>query len=238
MFVMDNRSAISLKDLDPVAAGKQRYVFRHPDYPGLLIKITRASYASSQTGNRGRWYKLPRRYLHHTVTLRELREQLAVRAAAPELSRHIQEIVGFVETDLGYGVVSRAVCGRDGNLAPSLRDIVLAGRFTDATRADLEEFYAWMLASPVVLGDVHIGNLVYGYEADRGDYFAVIDGIGDKNLIPFNSISQRLNRRSKLRRIARINRQIQIFASDAGQQWAAKKRRQLAHQTLRPAGPA
>jgi hypothetical protein len=84
----------------------------------------------------------------------------------------------------------------------------LQGRFNDEVRADLDAFFAWMLASPVVLGDVHIGNLVYGHDPGVGNFFVIVDGIGDKNVIPLNSLSPVLNRMSKRRRIRRIEAKI------------------------------
>jgi hypothetical protein len=199
---------LALKHLTPLPTGSQRYVFRHPLDPELIVKIPRESGGADARRAGGAWYKLPTRYRQFRSFMREMREQIAVRAAAPELPRHMQIIVGFAETDLGFGLVSRAVTGRDGELAPNLRDLLLQDRFTDEVRADLDAFFAWMLASPVVLGDVHIGNLVYGYEPAVGNYFVIVDGIGDKNVIPLNSLSPLLNRMSKRRRIRRIEAKI------------------------------
>lgn len=199
---------LALKHLTPLPTGSQRYVFRHPDDPGLIVKVPRDLAGPDAPRARGEWYKFPTRYRQFRSFMREVREQIAVRAVSPEAPRHMQSIVGFAETDLGFGLVSKAIYGRDGKLAPNLRDLLLQGRFTDDVRADLDEFFAWMLGSPVVLGDVHIGNLVYGYDPDGGDYFAIVDGIGEKNLIPLNSLSPAINRMSKRRRIRRMEAKI------------------------------
>jgi hypothetical protein len=104
--------------------------------------------------------------------------------------------------------VSRAVRDRDGILAPTLRKLLEAGRFDDKARRHLDEFFDWLLRSVVIIGDLNAGNLVYGYDPANGDHFVVIDGIGDKNIIPLSSMSLRLNRMSKERRIRRINEEI------------------------------
>jgi hypothetical protein len=206
---------LALKHLTPIAAGKQRYVFRHPINPGLIVKVPHEDYARRKAGIGGRWYKPVRRYRHFLVFLRELREHLALRAVNPQIPRFIQTIVGFVETDLGLGLVTRAIHGHDGDLAPNLRTLLLEGRFTEAMRGELQVFFDWLVASPVILGDLHIGNLVYAYEPGYGGYFAVVDGIGEKNVIPLNSLSPRLNRRSKERKIRRVKRQIETLRSQA-----------------------
>ena len=55
---------------------------------------------------------------------------------------------------------------------------------------------------------IFVGNIVYGYTPQYGEHFVIIDGLGDKNAIPFSSISARLNRMGKMRRIRRLNQQI------------------------------
>ena len=203
---------LALKDLKPIAVGKQRAVFVHPFDRDLIVKVPTASYVSRRAGIRGKWYKKwHKKFLrsrHFLVFLRELREHLALRAAMPQLPRYVQAIVGFAETDLGMGLVSRAVRSRDGELAPTLKRMLQQGAFDEAARRHLGEFFDWLLESPVIVGDLNVGNLVYGYDPGHGHYFAVIDGLGEKNLLPLNSLSSRLNRRSKLRRIRRLERTV------------------------------
>jgi hypothetical protein len=203
---------LHLKHLQPVAIGRQRYVFVHPDDPGLIVKVVTEAYVARRSDKGGRpykrWHKNYIRARHHQVFQREINEQLALRAAEGTLPQYLQEIVGFAETDVGMGVVSRSVRDRRGNLAPTLRTLLEAGRFDDSARRHLDDFFDWLLRSVVVIGDLNAGNLVYGYDDAHGDHFVVIDGIGDKNIIPLSSISMRLNRMSKERRIQRINEEI------------------------------
>jgi hypothetical protein len=211
---------LHLKHLKPVAIGRQRYVFVHPDDPGLIVKVVTEAYVQRRSNKGGRpykrWYKNYIRSRHHQVFLREVKEHLALRAAERSLPRYVQEIVGFAETDVGMGVVSRAVRDRSGNLAPTLRTLLEEGRFDDSVRGHLDEFFDWLLQSVVVIGDLNAGNIVHGYDPANGDHFVVIDGIGDKNIIPLSSMSMRLNRMSKQRRIGRINREIARLAPALG----------------------
>lgn len=203
---------LHLKHLVPVAIGRQRYVYVHPDDPGLIVKVVTEGYVARRSDKGGRpykrWHKNYIRSRHHQVFLREIKEHLALRAAESALPRYVQEIVGFVETDVGMGVVSRAVRDRSGNLAPTLRTLLEEGRFDETARRHLDEFFEWLLRSVVVIGDLNAGNLVYGFDPANGGHFVVIDGIGDKNIIPLSSMSMRLNRLSKGRRIRRINQEI------------------------------
>ena len=211
---------LHLKHLKPVAIGRQRYVFVHPHDPGLIVKVVTEGYVARRSNKGGRpykrWHKNCIRARHHQVFLREIKEHLALRAAESALSRYVQEIVGFVETDVGMGVMSRAVRDRSGNLAPTLRTLLEEGRFDETGRRHLDEFFEWLLRSVVVIGDLNAGNLVYGFDPENGDHFVVIDGIGDKNIIPLSSMSMRLNRMSKQRRIRRINQEIASLAPTLG----------------------
>lgn len=206
--------------LTPVATGKTRSVYVHPNNPDLIVKVPTPIYVRQRAGEGAKWHKrLYRSFIrsrHFLVFQREIEEHLAVRAQADPFPPYVQAIVGFVETDRGMGLVSRAVRGRDGALAPTLYEIVRAGRFTPAMREKLEAFYAWMLESPLVVGDLTIVNLVYGYAPEVGEHFVMIDGIGDKNLIPFNSLSTRLNRRAKLRAIKRLDARILHYTPKGG----------------------
>ena len=203
---------LHLKHLQPVAIGRQRYVFVHPDDPGLIVKVVTEGYVARRSDKGGRpykrWHKNYIRSRHHQVFLREIKEHLALRAAESSLPPYVQEIVGFAEADIGMGVVSRAVRDRNGDLAPTLRTLLEEGRFDGEARGHLDEFFDWLLHSVVVIGDLNAGNIVYGYDPRWGDHFVVIDGIGDKNIIPLSSMSMRLNRMSKERRIRRINQEI------------------------------
>ena len=208
---------LHLKHLKPAAIGRQRYVFVHPDDPGLIVKVVTEGYVARRSDKGGRpykrWYKNYIRSRHHQVFLREIKEHLALRAEKRTLPRYVQEIVGFAESDVGMGVVSRAVRDRNGNLAPTLRTLLEEDHFDDSARRHLDEFFDWLLKSSVVIGDLNAGNLVYGNDSGSGDHFVVIDGIGDKNIIPLSSMSMRLNRMSKKRRIRRINQEIARLAS-------------------------
>ena len=202
--------------------GSQRHVFVHPADSRLIVKVPHDAYVARRSGVRSwKWYKKHwRRRLrvrHFIVFQREINEHLAVRATGP-LPPHMQTILGFLETDLGMGLVCACVRTRDGALAPTLKEIIDAGTFDENARIHLEEFFAWLRESPIVVGDLNIGNIVYGHHPSKGDLFVLVDGIGDKNLIPFSSFSRRLNRSAKRRRIARLREEIdraQKAATDA-----------------------
>jgi hypothetical protein len=235
---------LRLKHLSPVATGRERHVFIHPDDPDLIVKVVTADYVHkrSRAGDYyGRWYKnFTRAYLNFIRVgpfigfLRETREQLAVIAAEGKIPRRLQSIVGLVATDMGVGLVSRAVRDADGALAPNLTMLVEQDRFDATARQKLDEFCQWLLDSAVVIADLNPGNLLYGYEPVQGHLFVMVDGIGEKNFIPIHSISRRFNRASKLRRIHRLRQKIaRLEARRRGDMGPVKKIKRRRRQTVR-----
>lgn len=199
----------------PIASGATRDVYLHPDDDSLLIKVVPPAVIDRRY-ERGRpWYKTRRRYRHFVSYLREVREQIALRAQCKGHPSSLQRIIGFADTDLGFGLVVEAAKDRGGKLAPTLLQLIEEGRFDATARADLQACLDELMGLPVVLGDLHTANLVYAWTEEHGDHFVLIDGIGCKNLIPFNRMSLLINRYSKRRRIRRFLAYVEVLISAA-----------------------
>jgi len=211
---------VAIGQLQPIGRGSQRYVFVHPDDPGMIVKVPHEQYVARRSGVYSwRWYKKYwRRRLrtrHFIVFFREVKEHLAVRAAGPAIPPHMQTIIGFVETDLGMGLVCHCIRTDNGALAPTLRTIVQENRFDQQVERDLDAFFAWLLGSPIVVSDINSRNLVYGHNPQHGNLFVLIDGIGEKNLVPLSSMSPWLNKKAKQRRIQRLRAEIETLRHQA-----------------------
>lgn len=206
---------LDLSGQTPVASGALQHVYAWPGRPDLLVKVVRANFAQETwTGWRGA-LKRRRRVGVFGSALRAVTEQLVLRNAGLELRRHLQEIVGFAETSEGTGLVVRALRGRDGGYAPTLRRVLDEGRWSPALQAELDAFLDWMIASPLAVGDLHAGNLVLAWDAAHGERLVMIDGMGDKGLLPLNSLFPVLNRRHKRRRAERLRAAVGRIAARA-----------------------
>jgi hypothetical protein len=195
---------IRLAGRQPLASGSARDVYLHPDDPDLLIKVIRKAAIEERYGKGRPWYKRTRRYRHFISYLREIREEIALQAQCVTHPSSLQKIVGFADTDLGFGLVVEAAKDRDGKLAPTLPQLIETGRFTPQVRAHLADCLDELITSPVVLADVHGDNLVYAWDAANGDHFVLIDGIGCKTFIPLHRMSTRINGYAKRKRAAKV----------------------------------
>jgi hypothetical protein len=207
-----------LKDAEIIAAGHTRDVYRHPDDASLLIKVIRPSAIEERYGRGAPWYKFKRRRYRHLIAyLREVREQIAVHAAGGQHPPFLQKIVGFVETDMGMGLVVEAVRAADGTSAPTVAELAAQGRLDPVRRAALDRFLEEMVNSPVIVADLNPFNVVYGRGSGGADHFVLIDGIGHKNLIPLERMSARINRWSKARKADRFRQMVAARLAAAGQ---------------------
>jgi len=195
---------IKLKDTQPIAQGRMRYVYPHPGDPDLVIKIIRPDVIDQRWGSGQKWYKARRRFGQYISYMREIAEYVAAHARYGRNPLFAQQVVGLAETDLGLGLVLKAVRGKDGGLAPSVTTMLVNGTFDAAAEKALEKFIQELLESDIIVADLHGGNMVYAYDEERGHHFVMIDGLGQSNILPFKSVFRSFNRRSKLRHIARL----------------------------------
>jgi len=198
-------NVIALHDLTPLARGGSRSVFRHPDNSQHLIKVIRPEVIEERFGAGAKWYKRLRRFGKYLSYHREVQEFLAVHAAIGEAPDFLQKIVGFAETDLGLGLVIEGVFGEDCELAPSLGELLRDHLYDQKIETALEECFAKILACPVILSDLNVGNFVYLKKDHR---FVMIDGLGNANSLSLKGLSSGANRRAKQKRFERFRRRI------------------------------
>ncbi len=207
---------LRLQDREPLAKGRARLVFEHPEDPALLVKVIRPEVIEARFGSGAAWYKRRRRFGRYLSYIREIQEFVAVWSAENRSPHFLQKVHGLVETDLGLGLVTSAARTEDGSLAPSLSKVMLDGDFNEEAAAKLEEFFSQLLACAVIVSDLNPGNLVYAHSPPHGRHFVLIDGLGNNNIWPMKILSRWVNRRSKLGRIRYLRAKIARRLSGSG----------------------
>ena len=191
-----------------VVQGSCRSIYRHPHQSEWLIKLLRPEYIERKYGAKAPWYKRRRRLGYFIGYEREFQEQLAACLHYDSYPSCLYFIVGMQPTNRGLGQIVEAVRGRDGQYAPTLRTLIRQGRFDEEAEQQLQRFFEWLLASPIVISDMTLDNLVYRHSASMGEHFCIIDGVGEPNLIPLKSSFNWWNRLAKQRWIAKVKRRI------------------------------
>ena len=208
---------LHLDDTDECATGQLRRIFQHPHAPDLLVKIVRADAIERRWGAGAPWHKRLPRARQHGGFVRELKEYIALRARHPAAAVPLARMVGLVETNLGLGLVSEKVRAADGALAPTLSALYQRERgFSAAIERELARFLDALLACDAVVGDMHAWNLVFGSDSRGGPRFVLVDGFGEKHLVPFTSMSRRINAYNTCRLYRRMREQLrQLVPLDA-----------------------
>jgi hypothetical protein len=192
---------LRLADETPVAKGRMRLVFRHPHDPTLLVKVIRPEVIDQRWGSGMPWYKKRRRYGQYISFIRETEEYIAGYAQHGGSVPFAQKIIGYVETDMGLGMVMEAALDADGNLAPTLAQLALDKIFDDGMRAELQLFSADLIESDIIVADLNPANIVRALDPEHGHHFVIIDGLGISTVLPFKRISRAINRASKRKRV-------------------------------------
>jgi hypothetical protein len=200
-MIAPSTEILRLGEIEPIARGRMRLVFRHPHDPTLLIKVIRPDVIDQRWGSGQKWYKKRRRYRQYISYIRECEEYIAGYASAGHSLPFAQKITGFTESDLGLGMVMEAALDHDGNLAPTLRKILAENRFDDEVRAELDDFIHRILESDIFVADINPANLVRAYTPESGHHFVMIDGLGLSTVLPMKLLSRAFNRMSKRGRI-------------------------------------
>jgi hypothetical protein len=198
---------LELSRTQPLAVGHLRYVFQHPENPAYLIKVMRADAVDARIA-KGRWYKRLPRTREYIGYVRELKEYIASQARPHSRNAPIARMIGLVDTDLGLGLVAEKVVGPDGGLARTLAALYAEQRgFSAALDHELDAFYRGLIDANVIVGDMHAWNIVHGTDSRGGPRLILIDGFGEKNIIPMASMSRRYNARNTARLYKRMRAQ-------------------------------
>lgn len=197
---------VQLTEAVPLAKGRERRVFRHPLLPGVAVKVMRRELLESKfLSGRWSWLRRRSRLRQHTLFLRELREYLALRARRAEGELPLVRVIGLVETDQGLGLLTELLEGDGPRIAPSLHDLKSQGRLAaDELLPALERFGDLLLQMEIVVNDLNASNVVAVRSGDGELRLVLVDGFGDKHLLPVLSISRTLNRRNTRRRLAAL----------------------------------
>jgi len=165
-----------LSKIEPIAHGGEKWVYEHPDTPDLLIKVWRQRFYDFEKKTHPfitKYQRLPK----HRALINEIAEHLVLRETGQD-SAFLQEITGIVDTDMGTGLVVKAIRDSAGNLCPTLTQIIRNGKYAPHHKKPLEECLKWVENTNVIIRNFTLGNMLWDEKNNR---FVLIDGIGSKS---------------------------------------------------------
>ncbi len=171
----------------PVAKGAKKLIFYYPNDNDLLIKVLKPFKKSKEKNIIFDTISKLRQWYIVRLFYREIREYGKLkRSVNSGLCKHIPAFYGIADTNYGKGMIVEAIKEKDGGLCQTLKERLKSGNVQKDHILLLQEFFDNLTVSDIVAGDINSANLVLACH-DGENKFVMIDGLGDKTLIPFRS---------------------------------------------------
>lgn len=190
---------IVVDDLKFLGQGTQKLVYEYPGDSHKVIKIMRPENATADGGRANQ---------HH---LRSHRSQGIYRQFRREILQYLQlcknsystnnfifpieTVYGFIATNKGLGLVTEKITSSDGN-SLTLEHLIINKAFGEKQKEALNIFFDECCEYHVVFGEVNIGGIMYTEHRQGRPEFVLVDGIGEKLIIPFRAMSKTINARN------------------------------------------
>ena len=210
MTTKSGPSIIQLSNRMPFASGTKRDCYIHPNDPDLIIKVIPAHKSIEVLHSSKIWI---RRMLQTPESMdanrgeREKFEKLGkkfenLRESIPNLV----EYRGQVQTDLGEGLLFRAIKNYDGAISESLGSAAKTGGYVRASLLGALQSLESVQGDGSIYNDLGIDNLVVEIlDSSHSKYkLWIIDGINCRSLIPvaeYVEMYARVRKAKKLRKI-------------------------------------
>jgi hypothetical protein len=177
---------IPLRDAKPFGVGGRRLCYVHPGDPGKCIKVLRQD--EKRTVRITSKKRLPftryfQREYDNNAHEKQTLDRLA-RRIGTEISRHLPRSYGYVDTDMGRGLVLDLVRDHDGGISRSLRELISIGYELEQFRPAFDELREFFLRHTVLTRAVLDHNIAAQLRSDGTWRLVMIDGLGDPAWLP------------------------------------------------------
>lgn len=194
---------LKLKEEKPFAQGGNRLCFVHPDDPSLCVKVRRPDFTLVDLRRKKGFPKSLRPLSSFDDNLEEYQVMRSFDQRYGEaIYQHVSRCCGFVDTDLGKGLVSELIRDDDGGISQTLKKYIWDhGNSAKCVHA-AETFSRFWQRHCVPSRDLLLHNIVVQLRDDDIDRLVVIDGLGSSGLIPFYWLPQGMQRAKVERKIS------------------------------------
>ena len=202
---------MTLGGREPFARGGKRACYLHPDHSDLCIKLPLPEQLPADLYRAAPWHERFRKTVSH------FDENDREWAAAQWMERHRDQAIwthvpryhGWVETDLGRGLLTEVCRDDDGLISRSLLDYFWTHGHTNSVRRAIEDFAEFWIREAVPAHNFILNNLVCQKQADGRLRIWVVDGLGSRAWIPVFRWCKPVARRDARNRIDHLHLRIQ-----------------------------
>jgi len=196
-------SILKLTDQQPFAIGGRRLCFVHPLEPDKCIKVLRHDDQRTvrlQSKKKSFLFSLRREY-DNNAHEKQILDRL-MQSIGPDMSHHLPLCYGYVETDLGPGLVLDLVRDHEGPISRSLRELISVGFELEQFRPAFKELEDFFVKHVILTRAVLDHNITVQHRADGSWRMVVIDGLGDPAFLPLARWIPAIGRAKMRRRFA------------------------------------
>jgi hypothetical protein len=129
---------------------------------------------------------------------------------------HISRCYGFVETDMGMGLVSELIRNADGRVSITLKQYLWDHGLTGEIEIVIENLIAFWVAELIPSRDLLLHNIVVQMDGEGPARLVVIDGLGARGILPFQLMPGGYRVRRVERRIDNFRERIENILQQRG----------------------
>jgi hypothetical protein len=204
-------SVLSLQGLEPFGRGGKRECYVHPDDPLRCVKVNRVGYEPATLWKRASWFRRWRKseeQFDKNYRDWEVLDRLEAERD-PAIWKHLPRCYGWVETDLGRGLMIELIRDPDGQISRSFKDYLWNSGYDERARKAVDEFAAYWDAFPIPTRTLVLYNFAAQIQPDNSLRLVFIDGMGDTEFLPLGRISQTLARWKSARKLRDMRQRIE-----------------------------
>ncbi|WP_237057000.1 YrbL family protein [Microbulbifer sediminum] len=205
--------SILLTPEKPFAQGGNRLCFIHPGDASRCIKVRRPDFTLADRRRKKGFPKNLKPLSSFDDNLEEMRVMTALRKQYGELVfRHVSRCFGFVETDMGPGLVSELIRDANGAISQTLKKVIWDEGLTEECRGAVEALAVFWEKNLVPSRHLLLHNIVVQRD-DQGRIrrLVVIDGLGSAGLVPMRLLPTVFQRKKIQKKVAVMHGRIETL---------------------------
>ena len=208
--------SLALSAAQPFAKGGNRLCFVHPENPQRCIKVRRPDFTLEDLRRSKGFPKNLRPLSSFDDNLEEynVMNELDQRFGE-QLYRHVSHCYGFVDTDMGPGLVSELIRNSDGKISYSLKQQLAEKGMTPDLKTAIDQFCAFWETECIPSRQLLPHNIVAQCN-EQGEVFRLvaIDGLGDPTILPARWLPDSWKRRRYKEKTEQFRARIEKFMQE------------------------
>ncbi len=178
-----------LTDADKIGEGRGRRVYAYPGHPEWIIKLHKPFRKKKLQLLRRQMRYMGRRFGKYRHSIFEAEEYTAMVARTDRIPDFVPGYRGLVMAQGEIGAVFDAIRQPDGQIAPTLRQFLVAEGYSPALEAAINHLWAQVVAFRCVVSDPNLSNALVQRRDDGSLRLWLVDGLGERTVIPIMRMS-------------------------------------------------